>query len=273
MGRYESDSATDGWGAVWAIHEDRLGAVWVATNRGLLKFEGDKVAAHYTTKDGLPSDESKSFTKASVKNGQSVMWFGTFGGLAQFKDGRFTSYTTAQGLTGNRVRSLYEDADGTLWVGTYDDGLSRFRDGHFFSYRTEHGLFNNGVFQILEDRHSYFWISCNKGIYRFSRPRVERNGRRPTCAQSTASPLANRMECSMRNATAAANPPVWLQVTDGSGFDDGRRAVVDPEAAQINQFAAARNNRIVTLDRAELTSPGRDGRAGASAIWKLTTPD
>ena len=67
------------------------------------------------------------------------------------------------------MRTIYEDAEGTLWIGTYDDGLSRFRDGKFFNYRTEQGLYNNGVFQILEDRRGNFWISCNKGIYRVSR--------------------------------------------------------------------------------------------------------
>src|SRR5574341_338869 len=154
---------------VWAIHEDRLGVVWVATERGLLKFEGDRVAAHYTMKDGLPSDDVKVIHESARNDGQGELWFGAYGGLARLKEGKFTAYTTADGLTGARVRSIYEDPEGTLWIGTYDNGLSRFRDGRFFNYRTEQGLFNNGVFQILEDRRGYFWSSCNKGIYRVSR--------------------------------------------------------------------------------------------------------
>ena len=75
----------------------------------------------------------------------------------------------AGGLATNHIWTIYEDADGTFWIGTYDDGLSRFRDGRFFNYKAEHGLFDNGVFQILEDQRGYFWISCNRGIYRVSR--------------------------------------------------------------------------------------------------------
>ena len=130
----------------------------------------------------MPSDDVKVIHESIGADGHSVLWFGTFGGLARLEDGRFTSFTTADGLAGNRVRSILEDADGTLWIGTYDDGLSRFRDGKFFNYRTEQGLFNNGVFQILEDRHGYFWISSNKGIYRVSRRELNDDGRQAAVA-------------------------------------------------------------------------------------------
>ena len=116
-----------------------------------------------------PATTSQSFTRASTQPDTASCGSGPPGGLARLEDGRFTSFTAADGLAGNRVRTIYEDADGTLWIGTYDDGLSRFRDGKFFNYRTEQGLYNNGVFQILEDRHGNFWISSNKGIYRVSR--------------------------------------------------------------------------------------------------------
>lgn len=31
--------------------------VWVGSERGLFKFNGERVAAHYTKKDGLPNDD------------------------------------------------------------------------------------------------------------------------------------------------------------------------------------------------------------------------
>jgi ligand-binding sensor domain-containing protein len=157
--------ATSKHANIYGVRSDREGKYWVASNRGLFKLDGDRIVAHYTTKDGLPSNDVKTLHQ----DRRGTLWFGTYGGLVQLKDGRFISYTAAEGLAGNRVRTIYEDAEGTLWIGTYDDGLSRLRDGKFFNYRTEQGLYNNGVFQILEDRHGYFWISCNKGIYRVSR--------------------------------------------------------------------------------------------------------
>ena len=230
---------------VFAIREDRVGAVWVGTHRGLFKFEGDRVTAHYTTRDGLPNDD----VKAIHESADGVLWFGTYGGLAKFKDGQFTSYTTAQGLTGNRVRSLYEDADAALWVGTYDDGLSRFRDGRFFSYRMEQGLYNNGVFQILEDRRGYFWIGCNKGIYRVSRRELDdlAEGR-----ISRVSSVAFGKQDGMLNTECnGGRQPAGLVSEDGRLWFPtmGGVAVIDPEAARLNPKPPPVKIESITLER------------------------
>jgi signal transduction histidine kinase/ligand-binding sensor domain-containing protein len=234
---------------VWAIYEDRMGAVWVGAERGLLKFEGDRVAAHYTTKDGLPSDDVKVVHERVRNDGQGELWFGTYGGLARFKDGKFTAYTTAQGLTGNRVRSIYEDSDGTLWIGTYDDGLSRFRDGKFFNYWTEQGLHNNGVFQILEDRRGYFWISCNKGIYRVSRRELDdlAEGR-----VSRINSVAFGKDDGMLNAECnGGRQPAGFVAADGRFWFPtmGGVAVIDPETARLNPQPPPVMIEAVTLER------------------------
>ena len=72
-------------------------------------------------------------------------------------------------MVGNYVRALHEDADGVLWIGTYDGGLYRLEKGGLTRYTTREGLHDNGVFQILEDEDGYFWMGCNRGIYRVSR--------------------------------------------------------------------------------------------------------
>ena len=97
------------------------------------------------------------------------MWFGGLGGLTVYAEGKLTNYTTKEGLVGNYVRSIYEDAEGTLWIGTYGEGMSRFKNGKFVNYRAKDGLYNDGVFAIEEDARGNFWISSNRGIYRVKR--------------------------------------------------------------------------------------------------------
>ena len=263
-----------------AIREDQAGAVWVATNRGLFKFVADKVVAHYTTKDGLPSDDVKVIHESIGEDGQRVLWVGTYGGLARFKDDTFTAYTTADGLTGNRVRSIYEDSDGALWVGTYDDGLSRFRDGQFFNYRTEQGLFNNGVFQILEDRRGYFWISCNKGIYRVSRRELNdlaegRSARINSVAFGKQDGMLNT-ECN------GGRQPAGLVADDGRLWFPtmGGVAVIDPEAAQLNPQPPPVMIEAVTLERGQVdfrdgvsVAPGQDDLEINYTGLSLTKPE
>lgn len=145
--------------------DDKGGDVWAATDKGIFLFRNYKRAAFYTTDDGLPDN----FINVIFKDSKGRLWFGGYGGLSEFRDGKFINYTTANGLVGNYVRSIYEDADGVLWIGTYGEGLSRFKNDRFFNYKTEDGLFSNDVFAVREDAGGNFWISSNHGIYRVKR--------------------------------------------------------------------------------------------------------
>jgi hypothetical protein len=57
-----------------------------------------------------------------------TLWVGTESqGLYHIHDGHADHYGAAQGLTGDRVNSIYEDREGNLWI-TTDRGVDLFRD-------------------------------------------------------------------------------------------------------------------------------------------------
>jgi signal transduction histidine kinase/ligand-binding sensor domain-containing protein len=244
-GKVKNLSSLVGDATVSTILTDRDGHVWVGCPRGLFKFDGERVAAHYTTKDGLPADG----VTVIHEDREGRLWTATSGALAQFKDGRFISYRMAGGAGNSHVLSIYEDEGGTFWVGTYDGGLSRFRDGRFFNYRMEHGLFNNGVFQIFEDRQGYFWIGCNKGIYRVSRRELNdfadgRVARINSVAYGKQDGMRN-VECNGGRLPAgvkARDGRLWFPTQEGV-------AVVDPEAVYVNPQAPPVLIEGVTLER------------------------
>ncbi|MEJ7848824.1 MAG: triple tyrosine motif-containing protein [Pyrinomonadaceae bacterium] len=132
------------------------------------------------------------------------------------------------------VRSLYEDKDGTLWIGSYDGGLARFKDGKFTRYNTKTGLPNDGAFQILEDDSRNFWISSNRGIYRVSRDELNEfaDGRR---GRVTA--IAYGKSDGMLNAEAnGGRSPAGIRARDGRLWfptQDGV-AVFDPREIKAN---------------------------------------
>src|SRR5208282_3805029 len=63
------------------------------------------------------------------------------------------------------IRTLYLDADGTLWIGTAGGGLSRWRNGRMSSFTAEQGLAHT-VSQIVEDDGGDLWLGSNRGIFR-----------------------------------------------------------------------------------------------------------
>ena len=79
-----------------------------------------------------------------------ALWIGTANCLSRCQDGRFTTFTTRDGLAGNLINDLAEDPEGTLWVAT-TKGLSRRREGRFETIGAERGLSEPHVRKVLVD--------------------------------------------------------------------------------------------------------------------------
>jgi signal transduction histidine kinase/ligand-binding sensor domain-containing protein/DNA-binding response OmpR family regulator len=168
-------------GRLSSIIEDRKGNIWIGGNdNGLFKYEPGSGAypngrfIHYTEKEGLIGNS----VKCIVEDKDGNIWVGTSGhwgagvgtgmckfelGSNQYPDGRFIHYSTNEGLSNNDVKSLVEDRDGKLWIGTYGGGVNIF-DGRSFTHLTEkEGLSNNLVLDVYEDRNGSLWIATYGG--------------------------------------------------------------------------------------------------------------
>ncbi|MCP4216839.1 MAG: response regulator [bacterium] len=81
--------------------------------------------------DGLP--QNSIFCILQTRDG--YLWLGTQGGLVRFDGVRFKTFDkqNVPQMSGNWVKSLYEDEKGTLWIGLYTGGLIHMKDGRFHS--------------------------------------------------------------------------------------------------------------------------------------------
>src|SRR6202030_3899977 len=82
-------------------------------------------------------------------------------GVYRIHDGVADHYSSTDGLSGNAVRSFYEDREGNLWV-TTDTGLDMFRNTPVVSYSMAQGLFSSTISSILARRDGSIWIG-NQG--------------------------------------------------------------------------------------------------------------
>lgn len=90
--------------------------------------------------------------------------------LIEGKDIRFTHYSQEQGLSENRVDHLLQDAQGFLWIGTYN-GLNRFDGYRFQTYKPEpnnpNSLGGVMIYSLFQDRSGVLWIGVDQGLDRF----------------------------------------------------------------------------------------------------------
>ena len=103
--------------------------VWVGTNNGLNKYDGNSWVG-FTTADGLVDNNVKAI---AAVNGS--VWVGTDFGVSQFDGSSWTTYTTADGLALNRIADIAVAPDGEIWFAhaSFSAGVSVF-DGT--SWRT-----------------------------------------------------------------------------------------------------------------------------------------
>jgi signal transduction histidine kinase/ligand-binding sensor domain-containing protein/CheY-like chemotaxis protein/HPt (histidine-containing phosphotransfer) domain-containing protein len=168
---------------VWCIHEDSNGVLWVGTKSGgLNKF--DRAAETFASYQHDP-DNPGSLTHNNVryiysargpgKNQADVLWIATQGGGLNIFDGEnFTAYQydpdNPRSLSDNFVRCIYEDHDGTLWVGTENAGLCKFdrTAERFIVYQRDFddpdSLSNSMITSVYEDRSGVFWVGTRNGL-------------------------------------------------------------------------------------------------------------
>jgi signal transduction histidine kinase/ligand-binding sensor domain-containing protein len=141
---------------VWCLYEDRAGTLWIGTSGGLNKLirsEGEETDGkkerfiRFVNDPNDPHSLSHNAVFAIYEDRAGRLWIGTYGGgLNQFDRaaGKFTRYTTQEGLANNVVYGILEDGDGQLWLST-NYGLSRFNPQTrvFRNYDKADGLQSN----------------------------------------------------------------------------------------------------------------------------------
>lgn len=118
-----------------AVLQTHDGYVWLGTDNGVVRFNGSTFTS-FTVETGSLKDNE---VWALKEDSEYALWIGTYGGgLTRYKDGRFDTFTRANGLPDDVVTHIDKDASGALWIST-PEGLSRYSRGTFSSFSTADG--------------------------------------------------------------------------------------------------------------------------------------
>lgn len=108
------------------IHRDRDGQIWVASNKGIFKYEveNDSFLAFYEEKSEVLFSQSINCIQTDL---EGDFWIGRKFGLIRIdrKTGQSKLFTTVNGLPSNNINAILVDNKGELWLSS-NNGISRF---------------------------------------------------------------------------------------------------------------------------------------------------
>jgi ligand-binding sensor domain-containing protein len=166
---------------VRGIVQDRRGFIWIATEGGLNRYDGQQILTFKRDAQD-PDSLGHNILRALCLGPDGALWIGMeSGGMDRFDPGtgRFTHFRHRPGnpasLSQDFVQAFCVGRDGTLWAGTDEGGLNRLDParGTFASYRHDPNrsgsLSHDCVTSILEDAAGTLWVGTMRGLNRLDR--------------------------------------------------------------------------------------------------------
>lgn len=172
-----------GWGWGQWIVRDHEGDWWVPSERGIFRYGPQKriedlasarPKAHYTVKDGLPSNSIFRLFEDS-RGDIWISLLGTDSPVAVWsrRQAKFIRHEirTDKGARQTLAATAFaEDRHGQIWAGFYAGGLARYRNGRWEYFGAEAGGPAGFVDALLVDREGRLWVGSADWLRRVDQP-------------------------------------------------------------------------------------------------------
>lgn len=173
------------YNAIFNILRDNKGRMWLASFGGGISL-GQESEGKISFKHFFQNKGNLSYVRCLYQDSKGQIWAATSEGIIRFDPDSllvnpedYTIYTldinTPGTLNCRDVKTVYEDLDGDIWIGTAGGGLNKYVEdpetgkASFIAYTTGQGLAGDIVSGIMEDDAGFLWVSTENGITRFDK--------------------------------------------------------------------------------------------------------
>ena len=226
--------------SIFGVAQDGDGRLWLTTNAGIARMDGDAVRL-LGTDSGFPP---RGFYRAIVADRAGGVWIAADGvGVVHWHDGAVETFGATRGLPTNAVYSLAVDRAGVVWAGT-QEGPARYRGGRFEREPRLAALDNRRIYSLYGDRDGSLWLApLGVGICRLAAARLEcDNGLKGLVGETVRSMFEDR------------EGSLWVGTTSS-----GVHRFSDSKLVTVTGPMASNAVRAVYQDRAGTLWIGTDG--------------
>ena len=189
---------------VHTLVEESDGSIWVGSDHGLNRIQGNAVVSTPSELDelrdqvvlSLSADPEGGLWIGTLNHGlhhwdgrrvahfgpergldepglrrlfrqEETLWIGSYKGLFALEDGRLEHWSREDGFLNDFILAIEGGRDGALWIGTDGGGLYSLKEGRIRGFTTDDGLPSMFVTDVYEDSSGSLWLATAAGVCRF----------------------------------------------------------------------------------------------------------
>lgn len=169
---------------VWTLFTDASANVWIGTDNGVSLAKNTRHYRFIPIWQLTNNGEGNQFYSI-LRDSKSGYWLGGTDGLLQLTrldtdkpEGRWFKVNTKHPLSHNRIRHIYEDNDGDIWIAT-DGSIERFNRQagqfvHYFITDSTRAYNANWAYYLFEDKQQNLWVcTCLGGLFRINKQNLK----------------------------------------------------------------------------------------------------
>ena len=144
-----------------SVFVDKRGAVWLATGKGVLVFDGVRGKS-------LQIQDAANGVRAITEDQSGRMWFALDSGGALIYDPATSERQRLSAVDRDRVAGIYLGREGHVWLGT-DNGAVNADFYSFVDFTTSRGLADNDVLAVVKPPgpdNTRLWLLTASGVSR-----------------------------------------------------------------------------------------------------------
>lgn len=143
------------------IIRSKHGGYWLATTKGLVKIENDKVVY-----ESYLNNEFTGLIYDLVEDYSGRVWFCTINGIWLYNNGLFKYLGESTPIFSHTCYSMIiNPKDSSLWIGTNGAGIIVERFGEAKQITTNEGLVSNSISQLFYSDNN-IWVATRNGLTR-----------------------------------------------------------------------------------------------------------